>query len=328
MSRNLPAKSGKSEEDQTDRRTSQFNRKSIARMLFPEKPQIKVGLEDPALAAQYNLASPEDKLKNTLSRAEQGGDLTFGAKLPFAIDAVKNQVLLGSGSVEYYKGFVDRCASLHEHISAMIVKFCKHEMQVFGNQKEDRMHSTNLAMNTIVKESENLAELHASAARTMKNSIIPSLNSCIEISKAEYSRVLDQEVRISELMRMVRVNLEKTRGKAKKIISEAGDFNHIIEDLIEKAKKGDTTKKSGLFSRNHKDKDKAVLKASEAAEDYMANVDAGNEFLHTYATREIPQLLMELQSLEETRISVLKSHFSQYSDQMETLANGLHVRNY
>jgi hypothetical protein len=321
MSRNLPVK----KQEDEDRRISQ-PRKSFAKFLFAdkEKPQIKPELEDHILAAQYNLQSPEDKLLNTLKKAEIS-ELTFGAKLPFALDLVKIQALNGSGTVDQYKGFVERCSSLHEHIALMISKFYKQELQNMAAHKEDRMNLTHSAFVKIIKESENMAELHGKVARTMKDSLIPSLVSCSDISKEEYSRVLDQENRISDLMKMVRVNLEKTKSRAKKTISEVGNFNNLIEELIEKAKKGDTVKKGGLFSRSNKDKDKTILKASEAAEDYMAQVDAGNEFLRTYATREIPQLLTELQSLEETRISVLKSHFALYADQMESIGNGMLV---
>eukprot|EP00475_Leptophrys_vorax_P002306 TRINITY_DN11295_c0_g2_i3.p1 TRINITY_DN11295_c0_g2~~TRINITY_DN11295_c0_g2_i3.p1 ORF type:complete len:636 (-),score=164.47 TRINITY_DN11295_c0_g2_i3:542-2308(-) len=213
-------------------------------------------------------------------------------------------------------------AAVEEQMGQSLAKNAKQEIQNLVSLKEhDKMNSTWMAWMGLLNQTERISEVHSNFARAARDGITSTLQVAIDMSTERYNQIMEQEHRIEELMKMVRVNLEKSRTKAKKALNEVGDFDSIIEELTERAKKGER-KTGGVFGMA-KNRDKAVAKASEVAEGYLSQVDAANEFLHTYATREIPSILMDLQTLEQMRMTNIKFQFHQYIGLFENMAHGI-----
>jgi hypothetical protein len=269
----------------------------------------------------------EDKLHQTIKLAKEKEDISFGSKLTFAIESVKTQVIQGKETLKDLQNFVDHMSAVEEQMGASLAKNAKQEIQNVVSVKEhDKMNTTWMAWMALLNQTERISEVHLNFAKSAKD-IIRTLQVAIDVSTERYQQILEQEQRVEDLLKMVRVNLEKSRSKAKKALNEVGDFDSIIEDLTERAKKGEGGRKAtGVFGGLGKNRDKAVAKASEVAEGYQAQVDAANEFLHTYATREIPGILMELQTLEEMRMTNMKFQFHQYIGLFDNMAHGILVR--
>jgi ATP-dependent Clp protease ATP-binding subunit ClpA len=139
------------------------------------------------------------------------------------LDLVKIQAMNGSGTVDQYKGFVERCSSLHEHIALMISKFYKQELQNMAAHKEDRMNSTHSAFVKIIKESENmlksLLENERLRVRAL-NEQIHQLHKRLQLEQQQQSQTNNE---VETRLQLERSQTNETSNKHNELMSDSLD---------------------------------------------------------------------------------------------------------
>lgn len=247
----------------------------------------------------------------------------FASNLPQAFDIVRDQVILGVNSLRKISDFLSRFSQLESSYAQSLSKLVSSEFHKFTHEKEkDAMRKTDAGVYSLLSSIEGLSQSHNFLAQNLKVDLVDAFNRATESSSERINEIIDQEKNITDTMKLVRSNVEKSKLKAKKALENMGD----LDQGVEISKNLSIVRSSAIqaISKGLRgSQQKLISKAHQAAESYQEEVNNANQFLHAYATRDIPQLLSDMQALEETRIQQIKTNLLHYARLMHNLSDSI-----
>lgn len=264
----------------------------------------------------FTFNAEESERFNSFLRMKKEGLPIFATEIPFAFVQIKDQVERGMQVTEHVTKFLERLADLEKKYAKELDSFVQDEMKLLqAMQTADGMKSTWKAWISLLHQTNNISQAHHMFANEVKASSIENMKSFREVGNAQLKAIVEKKARITDSMADVRSRIEKSRAKAQKAIQNAPDLSAVKEET------------KGLQSKDSRKMKKIMdssVKAYEAAEKYQTDINHGNQALHAYATKEIPEILVEMQSLEELRLKSLKATYSQYANVWKQVSETIH----
>lgn len=272
------------------------------------------------------------------------GKATFASYLPHAFDKVKDQLETGMAEVYRLKQFVMKLCQMQQDFSNELATLVKREKDKIAMwRKPDFMVSCGGAVLDVFEKAEEMARIHSCFATEARLSVVEPLQTFEEIGKPILNRIIDKERSITSGMDARRSLMEKRKAECLRLLSvHAGDLGIDASSLDLNAQRPARSNRGGMLLHKIGTRAAEVLgKADEArvrnaqvvekaCASYSDEIAISNHMLHSYTSREVPELLFEMQSLEEMRINSVRGHleafgalFSPMATRYQALSDGL-----
>jgi len=167
---------------------------------------------------------------------------------------------------------------------------------------------------TVQTEVEKLARVHSDFSQKLINEVVEPINNFIKEKEASRKMLLLDGGKATKILEDTVSNYQKAKQRAEKLAKEAEQS----QQGYHKATTDDTVKPDAIQKLASK-VTQAKEKASQADGEYRETVVKANEIKDKFHSEQMPQILSELQKLEEERIKFLKTALKQFIDLQDAI---------
>eukprot|EP00474_Spongospora_subterranea_P001479 CRZ01937.1 hypothetical protein [Spongospora subterranea] len=305
-----------------------------------EQWESEISLKKTSLPS-YQLSSlPQPEHVNILP--EDSGPTNFAESLPHAFDKVKDQLETGMAEVYRLKQFVMKLCQLQQDFGNEVANLVKSEKKkISAWRKPDFMVTCGGAVMDLFDRVEEMSQMHTWFASEARLSVVEPLQTFEEIAKPILNNILEKEKAITQSMDARRMLMEKKKLECVRLLNVYGhdlgfDDNETSSSDISAGKRPLSSRSGKLLykigsraanvlGKQEEAKSKVAALVQKTCASYADEVSISNNLLHSCTSREVPDCLSEMQSLEEMRINSVRGHLEAFGNLFVPMSRRLQI---